>query len=129
MCRIPVGLKDGQQIRLQGQGGAGASGGPNGDVLINVAVAAHPFLTRDGNNLRLDLPITLQEAVIGGKVPVPTLTGTVELTIPPNSNSGATLRLKGKGIPGRGTTGGGEPAGDLYVKLVVTLPDKADRRS
>jgi DnaJ-class molecular chaperone len=124
--RIPVGLKDGQQIRLKGQGGAGASGGPNGDVLINVSVAAHPFFTRDGNNLRLDLPITLQEAVTGGKVPVPTLTGAVELTIPPNSNSGATLRLKGKGIPGRGTTGGGEPAGDLYVKLVVTLPEKAD---
>jgi DnaJ-class molecular chaperone len=124
--RIPVGLKDGQQIRLKGQGGAGVNGGPNGDVLLTVTVAPHPYLTRDGDNLRMELPITLQEAVLGGKVPVPTLTGTVELTVPPNSNSGATLRLKGKGIPGRGTSGGGEPAGDLYVKLVVTLPENGD---
>jgi DnaJ-class molecular chaperone len=124
--RIPTGLKDGQQIRLKGQGGPGASGGPNGDILISVSVAPHPFFTREGDNLRLDLPVTLQEAVLGAKVPVPTLTGTVELTVPPNSNSGSTLRLKGKGIPGRGTTSGGEPAGDLYVKLVVTLPEKSD---
>jgi DnaJ-class molecular chaperone len=124
--RIPVGLKDGQQIRLKGQGGPGANGGPNGDILLTVSVAPHPFYTREGDNLRMELPITLQEAVLGGKVPVPTLTGTVEMNVPPNSNSGSTLRLKGKGIPGRGTSGGGEPAGDLYVKLVVTLPDKAD---
>jgi DnaJ-class molecular chaperone len=124
--RVPVGTKDGQQIRLKGQGGPGASGGPPGDVLLTMSVASHPFYTRDGDNLRMELPITLQEAVLGGKVPVPTLTGTVELTVPPHSNSGATLRLKGKGIPGRGTSGGGEPAGDLYVKLVVTLPEKAD---
>jgi len=124
--KIPVGLKDGQQIRLRGQGGAGANNGPAGDVLLTVTVAPHPYLTRDGDNLRMELPITLQEAVLGGKVPVPTLTGTVEMNVPPNSNTGTTLRLKGKGIPGRATRAGGEPAGDLYVKLVVTLPDKAD---
>ncbi len=124
--RIPTGLKDGQQIRLKGQGGPGANGGPPGDVMLVVSAAPHPFFTRDGDNLRLELPITLQEAVLGGKVPVPTLTGTVELTVPPNSNSGSILRLKGKGIPGRGTAGGGEPAGDLYVKLIVALPEKAD---
>ncbi len=124
--KIPVGLKDGQQIRLRGQGGAGVNGGPNGDLLLTVTVTPHSYLTRDGDNLRMELPITLQEAVLGGKVPVPTLTGTVEMNVPPNSNSGTTLRLKGQGIPGRGTSGGGEPAGDLYVKLVVTLPDKAD---
>ena len=124
--KIPVGLKDGQQIRLRGQGGGGVNGGPNGDLLLTVTVTPHPYLTRDGDNLRMELPITLQEAVLGGKVPVPTLTGTVEMNVPANSNSGTTLRLKGKGIPGRGTSGGGEPAGDLYVKLVVTLPDKAD---
>ncbi|HEY2034681.1 MAG TPA: DnaJ C-terminal domain-containing protein [Rhizomicrobium sp.] len=124
--KIPVGLKDGQQIRLRGQGGPGANNGPAGDVLLTVTVAPHPYLTRDGNDLRMELPITLQEAVLGGKVPVPTLTGTVEMNVPPNSNSGTTLRLKGKGIPGRGTSSGGEPAGDLYVKLMVTLPDKAD---
>lgn len=124
--KIPVGLKDGQQIRLRGQGAPGANNGPAGDVLLTVTVAPHPYLTRDGDNLRMELPITLQEAVLGGKVAVPTLTGTVEMNVPPNANSGTTLRLKGKGIPGRPTSDGGHPAGDLYVKLVVTLPDKAD---
>ena len=120
--KIPVGIKDGQQVRLKGRGGAGRRGGPNGDVLIQVSIAPHPYFVRDGNDLRMELPITLQEAVLGGKVPVPTLTGTVSLSVPRNSNTGATLRLKGKGIPAHGS----EPAGDLYVKLVVTLPDKAD---
>jgi len=120
--KIPAGLKDGQQIRLKGRGGAGANGGPAGDVLLSVTVAPHPFFTRDGNDLKMDLPITLKEATLGGKVPVPTLTGTVQLTIPAGSNSGSTLRLKGKGIPAHG----GETAGDLYVKLVVSLPDKSD---
>jgi DnaJ-class molecular chaperone len=120
--KIPPGLKDGQQIRLKGRGGAGRRGGPAGDVLIQVSVAAHPYYTRDGRDLRMELPVTFQEAVLGGKVPVPTLTGTVSLSIPANSNSGNTLRLKGKGIPAHGP----EVAGDLYVKLVVTLPEKAD---
>jgi DnaJ-class molecular chaperone len=70
----------------------------------------------------MDLPVTLKEAVLGGKVPVPTLTGTVALSVPPNSNTGIVLRLKGKGIAAHGST----PAGDLYVRLVVTLPDKPD---
>ncbi|HWA92544.1 MAG TPA: DnaJ C-terminal domain-containing protein [Rhizomicrobium sp.] len=117
--KIPAGIKDGQQIRLKGRGGAGRRGGPAGDVMIQIAVAAHPYFTRDGNNLRMDLPITLQEAVIGGKVPVPTLTGTVHLSVPAGSNTGSILRLKGKGIPA-------EPVGDLYVKLVVALPDAPD---
>ncbi len=70
----------------------------------------------------MDLPVSLKEAVLGGKVPVPTLTGTVSLTVPPNSNTGSTLRLKGKGIPAHG----GEAAGDLYVRLVINLPDQPD---
>jgi DnaJ-class molecular chaperone len=120
--KIPVGLKDGQQIRLKGRGGAGRKGGPPGDVLIQVSVAPHPYYVRDGNNLRMDLPVTLQEAVVGGKVPVPTLTGTVSLSVPAGSNTGSVLRLKGKGIPAHGN----EAAGDMYAKLVVTLPDKPD---
>lgn len=124
--RIPAALKDGQQIRLKGQGGPGHNGGPPGDLMMSVSVAPHPWLTRDGDNLRMDLPVTLQEAVIGATVTVPTLTGPVALKVPANSNSGTILRLKGKGIPARGTPSGGEPAGDLYVKLVVTLPEKAD---
>ena len=124
--RIPAGVRDGQQIRLRGQGAPGRNGGPNGDLLLSVTVAPHPYFTRDGNDVKMDLPITLKEAVLGGKVSAPTLGGTVQLTIPPNSNSGAVLRLKGKGISGRGSSGGGEQAGDLYVRLVVTLPEKPD---
>ncbi|HTT84722.1 MAG TPA: J domain-containing protein [Rhizomicrobium sp.] len=120
--RIPVGVRDGQQIRLRGRGGAGTDYGPSGDVLLTVSVAPHPWLTRDGNNLRMDLPVTLGEAVLGGKVTVPTLTGPVTLTVPASSNSGTSLRLKGKGIPSHG----GQPAGDLYLRLVVTLPERPD---
>jgi DnaJ-class molecular chaperone len=89
-------------------------------VLIAVSVAPHPWFTRDGNDLRMELPITLREAVLGAKVQVPTLSGNVQMTIPPNSNTGSILRLKGKGIAA------GAATGDLYVKLVVTLPDRAD---
>ncbi len=120
--RIPVGLKDGQHIRLKGQGAPGRGNGPAGDIVLTVSVAAHPYLTRDGNDLKMDLPVTLKEAVLGGKVTAPTLTGPVTLTVPPNSNTGTTLRLKGKGIPARG----GETAGNLYVRLAVSLPEKAD---
>jgi DnaJ-class molecular chaperone len=91
-------------------------------VLLTISVAPHPWLTRDGNNLRMDLPVTLGEAVLGGKVTAPTLTGPVTLTVPANSNSGTSLRLKGKGIPAHG----GQVAGDLYLRLIVTLPDQPD---
>ncbi|HEY0266958.1 MAG TPA: J domain-containing protein, partial [Rhizomicrobium sp.] len=120
--KIPVGVKDGQVVRVKGRGGAGRGGGPNGDILLTVAVAVHPSLTRDGNDIRMDLPVTLKEAVLGGKVPVPTLTGTVSVTVPANSNTGTTLRLKGKGIAAHGA----QPAGDLYVRLAVALPDRPD---
>lgn len=120
--RIPAGVKDGQQIRLRGQGAPGERGGPPGDALIAIEIVAHPYLERDGRNLKMDLPITLKEAVLGAKVAVPTLTGEVNLTLPPHSNTGQVLRLKGKGLP----SGGIEAAGDLYVRLVVTLPDGVD---
>jgi DnaJ-class molecular chaperone len=115
-------VKDGQTIRVKGRGGAGLSGGVNGDILLTISVAPHPTMTREGNDIRMDLPVTLKEAVLGAKVAVPTLTGTVSLSVPPNSNTGTTLRLKGKGIAGHG----GTAAGDLYVRLVVTLPDQPD---
>jgi len=119
--KIPVGVKDGQHIRVKGRGGAGRNGGPPGDILIQIAIAPHPTMTREGNDIRMELPITLKEAVLGGKVNVPTFTGVVALSVPANSNTGTTLRLKGKGIAPHGAT-----AGDLYVKLVVALPDKPD---
>jgi len=117
--KIPAGVKDGQTVRVKGRGGAGRNGAANGDILLTVSVAPHPSKTRDGNDIRMDLPVSLKEAVLGGKVPVETLTGTVSLTVPPNANTGTTLRLKGKGIAS-------SPPGDLYVRLVVVLPDKPD---
>jgi DnaJ-class molecular chaperone len=118
--KIPVGVKDGQVVRVKGRGGAGRGGGPSGDILLSVSVAPHPWMTRDGNDIRMDLPVTLKEAVLGAKVPAPTLTGTVSLSVPPNSNTGTLLRLKGKGIAAQ------DGAGDLYVRLVVSLPDRPD---
>jgi DnaJ-class molecular chaperone len=121
-ARIPAGVREGQQIRLKGQGGPGVQGGAAGDILITVSIAPHPLYTVDGRDLRVDLPITLKEAVLGGKVPVTTLSGQVTVTVPANSNSGRVLRLKGKGLPGSG----GEPAGDLYARLVIMLPEGGD---
>jgi DnaJ-class molecular chaperone len=117
--RIPAAVKDGQQIRLRGKGGEGRNGGPAGDVLITINLAPHPHFTRDGQDLRLELPISLKEAILGGSVKVPTLSGPVSLTIPPHSNSGQILRLKGKGLP----QGGEKAPGDLFARLSVTLPD------
>jgi DnaJ-class molecular chaperone len=118
---LPVGLTDGQTIRLRGQGEKGGRGVP-GDALIEVRIIPDPVLERDGSDIRMTLPISLQEAVLGGRVEVPTLVGPVMLTIPKGSNSGAVLRLKGKGV--RNPTGGNR--GDQYVRLAVTLPDPVD---
>jgi DnaJ-class molecular chaperone len=117
--KIPQGLADGQQIRLKGQGFAGP-GGASGDALITVNVAKHPFFERDGANLRLDLPVTLYEAVLGGKVRVPTLDGAVDLAIPAGTNGGRTFRLKGKGLPAKGGSG------DLLATIRIMLPDGSD---
>jgi len=118
--RIPKGVTSGQQIRLKGQGES-AAGHPPGDVLITLTIAPHPLFKVDGDHLRLDLPITLYEAVLGGKVRVPTLDGVVELSVPKNTSSGRTFRLKGKGMPkGQGSSG------DLFVTVRIALPDGAD---
>jgi len=118
--KIPAGVSEGQQIRLRGQGET-APGHPPGDLLITVQIAPHPFFKVDGTDLRIDLPITLYEAVLGGKVRVPTLGGAVELSIPRNTSSGRIFRLKGKGLP-RPT---GTP-GDLFVTTRIMLPDGND---
>jgi DnaJ-class molecular chaperone len=113
--KIPAGLDEGQQIRLKGQGLPGA-GGPAGDLLITVAVTPHPLFQRDGADLRLDLPVTLYEAVLGAKVRVPTLDGTVELAIPAGNNSGRTFRLKGNGLPTK------ECKNDLLATVGLVFP-------
>jgi DnaJ-class molecular chaperone len=118
--KIPAALADGQTIRLKGQGLAGP-GGHMGDLLISVTVAPHPLFEREGADLRLELPIALYEAVLGGKVRVPTLDGAVELAIPPGTSSGRTFRLKGKGFPAKGG------AGDLLATARIILPDGGDK--
>jgi DnaJ-class molecular chaperone len=118
---IPPGTRDGQTLRLAGNGDAGPGGGEASDALIEITVRPHPFFKRDGNDIRLDLPISLTEAVLGGKVAVPTPTGTVTVTIPPGSNTNNILRLKGKGVPGRDRR-----RGDEYLTLQVMLPDPPD---
>ena len=118
--KIPAAVAAGQQIRLKGQGET-AAGHPPGDLLITVSIAPHAFFKVDGSDLRLDLPITLYEAVLGGKVRVPTLASAVELSIPKNTSSGRIFRLKGKGLPK--ATGA---SGDLFVTTRIMLPDGND---
>src|SRR3954464_11777978 len=118
--KIPAGVVAGQQIRLKGQGET-APGHPPGDLLITINIAPHAFFKVDGSDLRVDLPVTLYEAVLGGKVRVPTLGSPVELSIPKNTSSGRTFRLKGKGLP---KTGSG--SGDLYFTTRIMLPDGND---
>jgi len=118
--KIPAGITTGQQIRLKGQGYAGPSGRA-GDVIITITVAPHPVFKIEGDDLRIELPITFYEATLGGKVRVPTLDGAVELAIPPDTNSGRTFRLKGKGLKVKGA----KAAGDLLATVRVVMPDKA----
>jgi len=117
---LPAGVTDGQVIRLKGQGEPGSAGGPPGDALVTVRLVRHPLFAADGANLKLDLPISLDEAVLGGKVTVPTLSGKVQVKIPANSSSGKSLRLKAKGLPGK------SGPGDLLVMLRIVLPDDPD---
>lgn len=119
---IPPGQQDGQILRLRGKGMPGHGGGAAGDALVEVRVAPHPAFRRDGNNIHSELAIGLHEAVLGAKVPVPTVSGSVTMTIPAGSNSGDTLRLRGKGVP----ASGGRAAGDQLVTLRVVLPPKPD---
>ena len=118
--KIPPGLGDGQQIRLKGQGYPGAAAHAAGDALITVSIAPHPHFKPEGNNLRVEVPITLYEAVLGGKVRVPTLDGAVELAIPPGTSAGRVFRLKGKGLPGK------SGHGDLYAGVRIVLPEGKD---
>jgi DnaJ-class molecular chaperone len=117
---VPAGIEDGKQIRLKGQGHPGPGNGPAGDAMITVKIARHPFFRVEGHDLRLDLPITLYEAVLGGKVQVPTLSGKVELTLPAGVTGGKTMRLRGKGLP----AGDGKAAGDLLVTPRIMMPDQ-----
>jgi len=115
--RIPPGTESGQTLRLGGKGGAGGAGGPAGDALIEITVTPHLLFRREGRDIHLDLPISISEAVLGGRVLVPTVAGAVTMAVPAGSDSGTKLRLRGKGIPEHGK----QPAGDAYATLRVMV--------
>ena len=117
--KIPVGVRDGQRIRLAGQGAPGGGGGPAGDLFLRVRLRPHPVFERDADDLRMDLPVALHEALLGAEVTVPTLKGRVSLRIPPETQNGRVIRLAGQGMPR--ATGG---YGDLFVTVKVVLPTK-----
>lgn len=122
---IPSGIADGTLLRLKGQGIPGIGGGRNGDALVQVAVLADPTFRREETDIHVDLPISLPEAVLGARVDAPTIDGPVSITVPPGSNTGTILRLKGKGLP-TGTDTNNE-RGDQFVTLKVVLPREPDR--
>ena len=117
---MPEGTTDGTTLRLKGQGMPGAKGKPAGDAYVEIRVQPHPFFEPRDNDIHVELPVTLTEAVSGGKITVPTIDGPVTMSVPKGSNTGTTLRLKGKGMPNSGGRG------DQYVRLEVVLPDKPD---
>jgi DnaJ-class molecular chaperone len=119
--RIPPGIADGQVLRLRGKGGAGRGHGKAGDALVEISIEPHRFFTRQGDEIHVQIPVTLTEAVLGGRINVPTAAGPVTMTVPKNSNTGTVLRLKGKGVS---RPGGG--SGDQFVKLEVMLPPRPD---
>lgn len=117
---IPAGVEDGQVLRLKGKGTAAPSEGPPGDLLVQIAIRPHRFFRREGDDVLLELPVTLKEAVLGAKVRVPVPSGAVMLSVPKGSNTGAVLRLKGKGVARLGAPG------DVLVTLKVVLPKEPD---
>ena len=119
--KIPPGIRDGQVLRLRGKGQSGFGDGPPGDALIEVHVRPHPLFRREGDDIHIELPVPVRDAVLGGKLRVPTPTGTVTMTIPKWSNTGAKLRLKGKGTRRSNGT-----RGDEFVTLKIVLPEKPD---
>jgi DnaJ-class molecular chaperone len=122
--RIPVGTRDGARIRLAGQGAPAAPGGKAGDLFLRLRVRPHPFYRREGDDLHVDVPVTLPELILGAEIQVPTPEGPVQMKLPPRSDSGRRMRLRGKGVAKRAA----DQFGDLYVRLVVTLPESGDEQ-
>ena len=119
--KIPEGTVDGQVLRLKGQGGVGLQGGANGDALVTIKVKPHPYFRVEGNNIVLDLPISIKEAVLGAKIVVPTISGKVNVSIPQYSSSGEKLRLRGKGIKYK------NGVGDEIINLVIKAPKEKNK--
>ena len=121
---IPKGVRDGQRIRLAGEGGPGIGGGPPGDLFLRVRLKPHSRFRVEGRDLYVDLPVSPWEAALGAEVPVPTLDGNARVKVPAGSSSGRRLRLRGQGLPGSG----GAPAGDLYAVVTIAVPKKLTRK-
>ena len=121
--KIPAGVTAGQVIRLRGKGGDGQQGGPAGDLLLTVEILPHPLLKREGDDLLLEVPLTIAEAMRGGKIEVPTPDGPLRVTVPAGATSGQRLRLRGKGVPAAGGRG------DLYLVLRPAAPTRSDPES
>jgi curved DNA-binding protein len=120
--RIPPGVADGGRIRLRGKGGEGHGGAPAGDLIARIRVRPHPVFRREKRNLSVDVPITVREAILGAKIEVPTLTGRVTVSIPPGTDGGTRLRLRGKGVPHPSGSG----AGDLFAVVQIKVPKDLD---
>jgi curved DNA-binding protein len=120
--RIPAGADEGSRVRIPGQGGPSGNGGPRGDLVLTIHVTPHPHYRREGDDLHLDLPLTVAEAYRGAKVKVPTVDGSVSLKVPEHTQSGSVVRLKGKGVAKKGRA-----AGDLYVHFQVRLPTEGGK--
>jgi curved DNA-binding protein len=119
--RIPPGADEGSRVRIPGQGGRSTSGGPNGDLVLIIHVKPHGLFRREGDDLHIEVPINVSEALRGAKVRVPTFDGPVSVKVPPGTQSGTTLRVRGKGV-----TRKGRPTGDLYVRFMVHVPPVSD---
>jgi curved DNA-binding protein len=115
--RIPAGADEGSRVRIAGHGAPSNTGGPRGDLVLTIHVTPHPQFRREGDDLHLDLPLTVAEAFHGAKVRVPTVDGSVSMKVPERSQSGGTVRLRGKGVARKG-----RPAGDLYVHFLIQVP-------
>lgn len=122
---IPPGVKTGSRVRVQGKGEPGENGGPDGDLYLVIEVEPHKFLRREGDDLYMDLPVAIHEAISGATVRVPTLDGDINVKIPPKSQGGQLLKVKGKGVLNPKT----KQRGDLYLKLQVRLPETEDERA
>ncbi|HEY3434892.1 MAG TPA: DnaJ C-terminal domain-containing protein [Solirubrobacterales bacterium] len=121
--QIPPGVRDGQKIRLAGQGGEGASGGPAGDLFLRVRIKRHPRFRREDDDLVVEVPVAPWEAALGATVPVPTLDGSAKVKVPAGSSSGRRLRLRGEGMPGSGGR-----KGDLYASVRIVVPKVLEKR-
>jgi DnaJ-class molecular chaperone len=122
--KIPAGVKEGARVRAANQGAPGENGGPNGDLYLKIRIKPHPFWSREGDNLKCEIPVAFHEAALGATIEVPTLDGSVKMKIPPGTQSGQTFRLSGRGVPH--LKGGGK--GDLFVKAKVAVPKKLEAR-